>query len=429
MVESQQTRESHVTASAPAPVLDSAMRVDPPHVHSGDPGVSAAQPLSEQPAVEHAPEPLTSVTLDQLRTQAAQLAGHLQRHQSSLDHRESEMNSRMAALENQLRSGRLWLAERHEEIAERTAALDRRELELVRREEKLQVESSKAEPPATNFHEGLAELAARKAELDRRQSELESAAAQWDARQATGQEAGQTSELLRTIEARRDNLERAEKMLAQSQSELDRQRQMLADERAEFAEHRESQRRAFEDQRQASLVEVDKARRDLARQIDEVNSRQTSLERIRTDVARAQSEALEMRLATEELWARLCGTMAPAALTRSLAQIRLQLAEEGRLAREDLAQQKAEVQTLAARVAEQHSKLAKARADLQSWHLELQKQIENKAALLAKQEQQLEAERAALAASVAEWQNERFRLQQEARRLMRQLNQKASVAA
>ena len=118
----------------------------------------------------------------------------------------------------------------------------------------------------------------------------------------------------------------------------------------------------------------------------------------------------------------LCGTMAPAALTQSLAQIRLQLAEEHRLTRADLAGQKAEVQALSARLAEQHRKLAQQRDDLQSWATERQKELEKQAGLLVTAERQMDEERAGFKEETQAWQNERFRLQQEIRRLLRQLN-------
>ena len=97
-----------------------------------------------------------------------------------------------------------------------------------------------------------------------------------------------------------------------------------------------------------------------------------------------------MRLATEELWARLCGTMAPAALTQSLAQIRLQLADEQRLARQELAEQKAEVQALSARLAEQHDKLAQEREELQNWAVQRQKELAQQAALLVAGNERIE---------------------------------------
>src|SRR5581483_8422106 len=113
------------------------------------------------------------------------------------------------------------------------------------------------------------------------------------------------------------------KLLAAEQAEFERQRQQLADERAAFAESMQAARHKRGEEDQRAMAEHDRVRQELKRQADELASRQSTLERMRGEVARSQQEALEIRLATEELWARLCGTMAPAALTQSLAQIRL----------------------------------------------------------------------------------------------------------
>src|SRR3990172_6947455 len=111
MLESQQISQSPSSAALPR-ALDAAMRVDAAHVVEGKDVIAHDSADASAGAVS---EPSTAVTLEQIRTQATQLASHLQRHQSSLDHRESELNARLAAMENQLRSARLWLGERHAE--------------------------------------------------------------------------------------------------------------------------------------------------------------------------------------------------------------------------------------------------------------------------------------------------------------------------
>ena len=111
--------------------------------------------------------------------QAAQLATHLQKQQASIDHRESELNARNAAIENQVRGARLWLSERHTELSQRQAELDRREKELAQREAELVLNARQVRKPLTGEKPNptnSAELDARSAELDRRQAELEALA-------------------------------------------------------------------------------------------------------------------------------------------------------------------------------------------------------------------------------------------------------------
>ena len=154
-------------------------------------------------------------------------------------------------------------------------------------------------------------------------------------------------------------LDRAEKLLATQQSELERQRKQLALERAQSQEQSRLDRQRFVQEQHGAAEGNDKTRRELTRLSDELAARQDALEQMRVDMSRSQQDVLEIRLATEELWARLCGTMAPAALTQSIAQVRLQLADQHRLVRAELAQQKQEIQALTAQLTEQHQKLAR----------------------------------------------------------------------
>src|SRR3954470_19446274 len=74
-----------------------------------------------------------AAAIHQVRTQAAQLSVHLQRQQATIDHREAELNARLASMENEIRGARLWLNERHAEMAHKTAELDKRERALEAR--------------------------------------------------------------------------------------------------------------------------------------------------------------------------------------------------------------------------------------------------------------------------------------------------------
>ncbi|MEX0677548.1 MAG: hypothetical protein WD063_10765 [Pirellulales bacterium] len=368
------------------------MRVDAAHVRADE--RPAAEQRVEQIAPQAAPVECTGhVTAQQARLQAAQLASHLQRQQSTVDHRESELNARVAAMENQIRAARLWLDERHAELAAQTALLDRRERELAEREEE----------PSGDFNAGF--------------------------RRAPAAAGRQGAEGADSLEAFRDNLQRAESLLLGQQAELERERRQSADSRAAFADAMHREREKLAGERKRFVAEQNRSRQELDRQADELAARHAALERMRADVARAHQEALELRLATEELWARLCGTMAPAALAQSLAQTRLKLAEEQRLARSQLAAERAEVQALAGRVAEQHDKLVDERKEIQSWVKGRHEELERYAGLLSAREREMADQRAAFEEKADTWQSERFRIEQEIRQLLRQAGGAQSVAA
>ncbi len=141
---------------------------------------------------------------------------------------------------------------------------------------------------------------------------------------------------------------------------------------------------------------------------------------MRDEVAHGQREALEVRLATEELWSRLCEKLPTAALTQSLTQMRLKIADEQRLAKAELKTERAELQKLATRLTEQCGQLTQQRADVQAWVAEHRRELEKHAGHLAERERQLDHEMARSQQQSRRWQSERFQLQQEIRRLLRQ---------
>jgi hypothetical protein len=313
----------------------------------------------------------------QVRLQAEQLAAHLARQQSTIDHRESELNARLAAMENQIRSARLWLDERHAELAEREKALCG---------------------------------AGRQGSVPRASHEA--------ARTNEGQSLEPDAEP-----------EQAESVLAQQRAQLERERRELADSRDESAAAIERDREKLVLERRRLAGERERAGQELARRADELAARQAALESLRADVVRAQRDSLELRLATEELWARLSRTAPPAAATQLLAKIRLELAEEQRLARAELAAERAEVDALVAQVGAAHEKLVAERAEVQAWVNARHAELERAAERLAARERELSERRTKWEAETAAWRDERFRLEQEVRRLARQLQRAGSVAA
>ncbi len=174
--------------------------------------------------------------------------------------------------------------------------------------------------------------------------------------------------------------------------------------------------------------ELDKERQKLKRRRDDLDARRAALKQLRSDVTRTQRETLEMRLATEELWTRLCGTMAPAALTQSLAQLRVKLADQQRLAHQELAEQRAELEQLGRRLGEQHESLGKQKRELQEWVKRREEEIEEQAMRLVKREQSLDQQQTELKRLDKQWKHERHNYEREIRRLLSQLR-RVEIAA
>ncbi|MEX0979117.1 MAG: hypothetical protein WDZ48_09710, partial [Pirellulales bacterium] len=211
-------------------LLPPATRVDRAHVRADElvPAELVAEPIASG-AVP--PECAPVITAHQVRLQAAQLATHLQRQQSAVDHRESELNARMAAMENQIRSARLWLDERHAEIAAQKADLERRERELA------DGAAARGERPvASQTAHDKNHLDERAAELDRREAELEAVAARLASRLQLAAKNEEIEQAVESLDTYREKLERAEAILSGQQNEVERERRQLADSRTTFAE-------------------------------------------------------------------------------------------------------------------------------------------------------------------------------------------------
>ena len=125
------------------------MRIDPSHdsaevtvnetLEDLEPiGETPAVPIGEaeivQPAMLEIEEPTEAmisavagenpeIRQEQLQLEAAQLADHLRERLREIDRREAMVHARVAQLESDLRTSRIWLAERHAEFESREAEL------------------------------------------------------------------------------------------------------------------------------------------------------------------------------------------------------------------------------------------------------------------------------------------------------------------
>jgi hypothetical protein len=147
----------------------------------------------------------------------------------------------------------------------------------------------------------------------------------------------------------------------------------------------------------------------------------TALRQLRAELQRLHRETLEIRLATEELWAQLSGAAPPAALTRSLGRIRTQLADQYRAANAELLDQKRELASIRGQLAEQYEKLIEQKRQFEHFAAGRRQEAEQQAARLIAREQELEDAEIRIAEQSQRWEIERREYEQEIRRLRLQL--------
>ncbi len=132
-------------------------------------------------------------------------------------------------------------------------------------------------------------------------------------------------------------------------------------------------------------------------------------------------ETLEIRLATEELWAELSGSAPPAELTRSLGRIRARLADHYRMANADVEQKKKEIEQLRDHLSEQYEKLVRQKRSFDEWAAACRDEAEQQAARLQAQAEDIERREADMGEYARAAQSEKLELQQEIRRLRSKL--------
>jgi exonuclease SbcC len=309
-----------------------------------------------------------------VHAQADQLAVHLRSRQKELDHRESQVNARLAVLDRDMRTASLWLKEREAEFTERAELLDSRQANLERRER----------------------------ELDRRVRDMARA-------EAERSDAEKCS--------RRKEIELAECRVEEARAEAENLRERLRRAHQELSEDARQQRRRLADEQRAALAEIEKQREAVRRRGEHVDKAHAALEQLRGELGRMHRETLEIRLATEELWVQLSGAAPPAALTKSLSGIRSKLADHYRLANAELQQQKQELEAIRRQLAEQYDKVLRQKQQYDHWTQQHRQDAEADASRLAAREAELHQLQAELNDCALKWQAQRLDYEQQIRRL------------
>ena len=331
-------------------------RIDAPHpiktakVPPPMPAEALAAAADGEPAVETLPLAGEAVAL-QVRVQAAQLAEHLRARQKELDHREAELNARAAQLDRDARVARLWLEERMTEFDAQPPPVHE-EIEAQRQAPRQQADALTARQQQLDDAEARLE--------GQRRAEIETLHVQWTADGA--------------------------RLLEESQTERDQ----LA------AAHRRA------------LAEVEEKRRTLELRNEQIDKSRSALDQLRADLARMHRETLEIRLATEELWAELSHDAPPAALTRSLGRIRTKLADHYRMANSELHQRKLELEQLRDQLAEQYQRLLKQKLQFEVWSGECREEVERQSQRLLARDHEIDRHAAELQEQTRQWQTERL---------------------
>ena len=140
-------------------------------------------------------------------------------------------------------------------------------------------------------------------------------------------------------------------------------------------------------------------------------------------------ETLEIRLATEELWIKLSGAAPPAALTHSLGRIRNRLADQYRLANDELLKQKEELESIRDQLVEQYQKLVEQKQQFERSIDARREESQQQASMLIAREQALLQQQTHFEEESQGWHVARMQYEQEIRLLRLELARQSEETA
>jgi len=356
---------------------------------------AAQQPITQQQGLTE--EPSCDTIAAQLRTQAGQLASHLRARQKELDHREAQVNARLAQLDRSTCAARLWLREREAELNLRDKRLGEQQSELQKR---------------------LERLAAAEA-VRRKRNPSEDPPSPPDAK---------TEDRAEVLQSKQDQLAEAEARLAEARAETQEFQQQLRKTRRDLEENWRAEQRRWTARQQQAKAKLERQRKAVQHRSNQVDESHAALQQLRAELGRMHRETLEIRLATEELWIQLSGVAPPASLTRSLGRIRTKLADHYRQANAELKSRKEELETVRHQLAEQYEELVERKSNFDKWAMRHQEEVEQQAARLIAREKQLARKEAQLTDDAHHRKAERLQYQQEIGYLRSKISEADKVA-
>jgi hypothetical protein len=368
----------------------------------------------------------SAALVQQFRTQAQQLASHLENRQRELDRREAEFHAQIARHESEARSARLWFQEHHHDLRQRQASLEEQktqaELELAELEQRVAEQQAIAQGAFVLPRELADKLSTRQGELSNQDLELlRKAAKDHEAATQLALRQRQCETMERVLQDRTERMDEAALSLARGEADLEDGWQKLQAQRNAWNVQVDRQRQKLADDRRRLEADLAAQQDKLRQRGNHLEMRSAALDQTRAELLQLQRDTLEMRLATEEMWAQLSTTAPPAAITHSLARTRAKLAEHFRMQSGDVAAQRQEVETLAAKVAAQHEQMASQKREFESWTIQQQRELESQAARIMAREAELEKEHSRMQQVQLQWDIDRRELQREIRDLQSEL--------
>jgi hypothetical protein len=355
-----------------------------------------------------------------------------------LAERERELDARHA----QLDEASLGAADELARIAQRQALVDRQAATLAEREREIEAtalalaeerretrriaaEAEARAAEAVALGEGVREaqtdLDARERRLEARAIEIQTAIERYQRLGISEQRIAELEERAAGAAARERGLEDAEALVAQDRAALAARREHFERHVNETQHALDNERRQFESNHASQRAEAKRWADDQSSREAELDRREESLRRLQAELQGTQREVLEMRLATEETWAQLTGVLAPAALSRSIARVRAELADYYATSLREIAEGRGALRDAAMKVTDEFRRLAERRAALEEWANRRHAELGAAAERLECREHELDRQQRSYEEMEARWAAERNDLREQVRTLLREM--------
>jgi hypothetical protein len=169
---------------------------------------------------------------------------------------------------------------------------------------------------------------------------------------------------------------------------------------------------------------LEQQRRLLRQREDRLERRQRRVEAMHDEVTVLHREAMELRLASEQVWLDLKEEFPGEVLTQSMAETRARIADHYRMAHDALAQRKDELREWRDELNLQEQRLRQQRREIQMWADRRYDEIESRLAKLTVRERELDELESQLQRQSFQWQQQREAYRQQIEQLSRQLPQR-----
>ena len=321
----------------------------------------------------------------QMRGQAMELSSYLQEKQSLLDRRESEMNARLAVLENEARVARL----RNEMRLKSVAECDGPATEAETSDTRLATESENT-PIKQTIDCGIA--------LDEK----------------TEQDVNDSIDFVpmpppMPYKPTRE-VPPAERKLREDISRTRSSQQA--------SKHRSNE---LPDPAASSTRELDAMRRAIEENKVDLEKRERHLQSLHDQITELHRESLELRVATEQVWTDFRGHMPDEELAKSLAQHRAKLTDHYKLANDELCRRREVLHQLQQHLGRQGEQLRRERLDMQMWIDRQRNEVDAKSASITVREFEFERREAELQRQSITWQKQREDYRHEIEQLGRRI--------